>query len=31
MVNVECITDFATQPELNLSFTYNGLPQKVPK
>lgn len=29
MVNVECITDFTTQPELNLSFTYNGLPQKM--
>ena len=29
MVNVECISDFTAQPELNLTFTYNGLPQKV--
>ena len=29
MVNVECISDFTAQPELNLTFTYNGLPQNL--
>jgi len=29
MVNVECITDYSSLPDLNLHFTYNGLPQKI--
>jgi AP-2 complex subunit alpha len=29
MVNVECISDFNTLPDLNLTFTYNGAPQSV--
>lgn len=24
MVNVECVTDFASQPDINLSFVVNG-------
>merc|ERR1719186_905302 len=29
MVNVECITDFKTLPDLNLTFNYNGVQQQV--
>ncbi|XP_023326510.1 AP-2 complex subunit alpha [Eurytemora carolleeae] len=29
MLNIECITDFTEQPDLNLSFTYNGERQTV--
>jgi len=29
MVNVECIHDFATLPDLNLTFNYNGVQQQV--
>jgi len=29
MVNVECVTDFDEQPDLNLTFTYNDAPQVV--
>ena len=29
MVNVECVTDFDEQPDLNLSFYINGSPQSI--
>ena len=29
MVNVECVSDFDEQPDLNLNFVYNGSPQSV--
>jgi len=29
MVNVECVSDFDEQPDLNLTFFYNGAPQSV--
>jgi len=29
MVNVECVTDFTEQPDLQLDFNYNGAPQTV--
>lgn len=29
MVNIECVTDFNSQPDINLSFTYNGQPHKL--
>jgi len=29
MVNVECVNDFDEQPDLNLTFFYNGAPQSV--
>merc|ERR1711962_1791742 len=29
MVNIECITDFNQQPDLNLTFTYNGEQQQM--
>jgi len=29
MVNLECIADFSTHPDLTVSFTVNGRPQKI--
>ena len=29
MVNVECVADFDEQPDLNLTFFYNGAPQSI--
>ena len=29
MVNVECVSDFNEQPDLHLSFYYNGVMQNV--
>ena len=30
MVNIECLTDFTSQPDLNVNFTCNGRPHKIP-
>ena len=30
MVNIECQSDFTQQPDLNVSFTSNGRPHKLP-
>ena len=30
MVNVECLGDFTAQPDLNVIFTCNGKPHKIP-
>merc|ERR1712051_826787 len=30
MVNIECLTDFTAQPDLNVNFTCNGRPHKIP-
>ena len=29
MVNVECVQDFTEQPDLNISFFYNGNPSSI--
>ena len=29
MVNVECVSDFSEQPDLAVSFTLNGAPQRL--
>ena len=29
MVNVECVQDFTEQPDLNVSFFYNGSPTSI--
>ena len=30
MVNIECLADFTAQPDLNVNFTCNGRPHKIP-
>jgi len=30
MVNIECLADFTAQPDLNVNFTSNGRPHKIP-
>jgi len=30
MVNIECLADFTSQPDLNVNFTCNGRPHKIP-
>jgi len=30
MVNIECLADFTSQPDLNVNFTCNGKPHKIP-
>jgi len=30
MVNIECMADFTSQPDLNVNFTCNGKPHKIP-
>ena len=29
MVNLECVADFAVHPDLNVSFSLNGVPHKL--
>ncbi len=29
MVNIECVADFSTQPDLSVTFTCNGAPHKI--